>query len=123
MSPRSASSSMMMAASAEHQGRRTREILPGGFPLPYIRVMDEMRLPPELESFAAEAVAEGRYRDRTELVAAGVALLRERDAARAAFLASVLAAEEEADRDGCVSGAEMLARVRARLADRHSAAV
>ena len=84
--------------------------------------MDEMSLPPELESYATRAVAEGRYRDRAEVVAAGVAMLQERDAARAAFLASVLAAEEEADRNGCVSGEEMLARVRDRLADKHSPA-
>ena len=80
-----------------------------------------MVLPPDLEQFAADEVAAGRYRDRAALVAAGVALLRERDTARAAFLASVLAAEAEADRDGCVSGEDMLARVRARLAARHSA--
>lgn len=67
--------------------------------------MDEMSLPPELESYAT-----------------GVALLRGRDAARASFLASVLAAEEEADLNGCVSGEEMVARIRARLADKHSAA-
>ena len=100
-----------------------REIFSGRPLRPYIPPMDEMVLPPELARYAVDAVAEGRYRDRADVVAAGVALLRERDAARAAFLASVLAAEEEADRDGCVSGEEMLGRVRARLADKHSAAV
>lgn len=85
--------------------------------------MDGMSLPPELMRYAAEAVAAGRYRDVGEVLAAGVELLRQRDAARASFLASVLAAEEEADREGCASGDEMLARVRARLADKHSAAV
>jgi Arc/MetJ-type ribon-helix-helix transcriptional regulator len=85
--------------------------------------MDEMGLPSDLERYAAAAVAEGRYRDRAELVAAGVALLRERDAAQAAFLASVLAAEDEAEREGCVSGEEMLARIRARLADKRSASL
>ncbi len=82
-----------------------------------------MARPPELERYATDAVAEGRYRDRAEVVAGGVALLRKRDRARADFLASVSAAEEEADREGCLSGDEMLARVRARLADRYSAAV
>jgi hypothetical protein len=53
---------------------------------------------------------------------AGAALLRERDTAKAAFLASVLAAEEEADRDGCVPGDEMLADVRAWLASNASTA-
>jgi len=38
--------------------------------------MDGMNLPPELERFAKEAVAAGRYRDVAELVAAGVSLLR-----------------------------------------------
>jgi putative addiction module CopG family antidote len=85
--------------------------------------MDEMGLPPELESYLADAVAAGRYRDRAEVVAAAVALLRERDAKRGAFLASVLAAEAEAEHKGCVSGDEMLVRVRARLADKPSAAV
>ena len=85
--------------------------------------MDDMTLTPELERFATEAVAAGRYRDIAEVVQAGVSLLQRQEAARTAFLASVLAAEEEADRDGCVSGEEMLARVRARLADKHSAAV
>jgi antitoxin ParD1/3/4 len=85
--------------------------------------MDGVTLPDELERFAAEAVAAGRYRDLDELAATALALLRERDAAREAFLASVLAAEEEAERDGCVSGEDMLAHIRARLADKHSAAV
>lgn len=82
-----------------------------------------MSLPPDLEQYAVEAVAAGRYRDVSEVLAAGVDLLRQRDAARASFLASVLAAEAEADRDGCVSGDEMVARVRARLAEKHSATV
>jgi Arc/MetJ-type ribon-helix-helix transcriptional regulator len=88
----------------------------------YMSLMDETSLPLELERYAAEAVADGRYRDRAEIVAAGVALLRARDAARAAFVASVLAAEEGAEREGCVSGDEMLARVRARLAEKRGAA-
>ncbi len=74
-------------------------------------------MPPKLECFAADAVADGRYRDRAALVAAGLALLREREAARAALLPSVLAAADEADREGCLSGNEMLARVRATLAE------
>ena len=84
--------------------------------------MDSVTLPPELERFAAEAVSAGRYRDLSEVVAAGVSLLRRQEQARADLLASVLAAEEEAEREGCVSGDEMLARVRARLAEKHGAA-
>jgi putative addiction module CopG family antidote len=62
--------------------------------------MDGMNLPPDLEPFAQEAVAAGRYRDVAELVAAGVSLLRHREAARAEFVASLEAAEAESERDG-----------------------
>ena len=85
--------------------------------------MDTVTLPPELESFATHAVAAGRYKTVSDVVAAGVSLLQRQEQARADLLASVLAAEEEAERDGCVSGDEMLARVRARLAERLGTAV
>jgi antitoxin ParD1/3/4 len=85
--------------------------------------MDHVTLPPELERFAEEAVAVGRFRNVAAVVAAGVSLLQRQEQARADLLASVLAAEEEAARDGCVTGDEMLARVRARLAEKHGAAV
>ena len=38
--------------------------------------MDTVTLPPELERFAAEAVAAGRYRSVSDVVAAGVTLLQ-----------------------------------------------
>jgi antitoxin ParD1/3/4 len=84
-------------------------------------VMDETTLSPELERFVAEAVAAGRYRDRTALVTAGVRLLQRQEQARAELLASVLAAQEEADRDGYLTGEEVLAFVRARLVEKHGA--
>jgi putative addiction module CopG family antidote len=85
--------------------------------------MDNVTVPPELERFAAEAIAAGRYRDMAEVVTAGLSLLQRQEQARAELLASVLAAEQEAERAGCVSGDEMLARVRARLAEKYGAAV
>jgi putative addiction module CopG family antidote len=85
--------------------------------------MDDVTLPPELKRFAEEAVAAGRFRDVSAVVAAGVSLLQRQEQARAELLASVLAAEEEAEREGCVSGQEMLARVRARLAEKYGAAL
>ena len=84
--------------------------------------MDHVTLPPELERFAAEAVAAGRYRDVSEVVAAGVSLLQRQEQARAELLASVLAAKAEADRDGYLTGDELLTRVEARLAQRASSA-
>ena len=86
-----------------------------------IYAMDDVFLPPELEQFAAEAVASGRYRDRADLVAAGVSLLQRQEAARAELLASVLSAKEEANREGYLSGDEVAAQVRATIARRSNA--
>ena len=97
--------------------------LPGSPSTPYNRSMDNVTLPPELKQFAEDAVAAGRFPDVSAVVAAGVSLLQRQEQARADLLASVLAAEEEAERDGCVSGDEMLARVRARLAEKLGTAV
>jgi putative addiction module CopG family antidote len=82
--------------------------------------MGDVVLPPELESFAAESVAAGRYRDRSAVVEAGVALLHRADAARADPLASVIAAEEEGDRLSYLTANELNARVETRLAQRTS---
>lgn len=75
-------------------------------------------LTPELERFVTEAVAAGRYRDVAEVVQAGVSLLQRQEVARAELLASVLAAQEEGDRDGYLTGDEVAARVRASIARR-----
>jgi antitoxin ParD1/3/4 len=83
--------------------------------------MDAVTLPPDLERFAEEAVAAGRFRDVSAVLAAGVSLLQRQEQARAALLASVLAAEEEADRDGYLTADDMMARVEARLAHRRAA--
>jgi putative addiction module CopG family antidote len=85
---------------------------------PYDPDMNDMTLPPELERFAAEAIAAGRYRDKTELLAAGVSLLQRQERARAELLTSVLAAKADGDRDGYLTGDEVAARVRARIAER-----
>jgi len=65
--------------------------------------MDTITLPPELVRFAEEAIATGRYRDMDELVRTGVNLLRRLEEERRGFVASLQAAEAEADRVGCVS--------------------
>jgi putative addiction module CopG family antidote len=83
--------------------------------------MDTVTLPPELERFATEAVAAGRYRSVSEVVAAGVSLLRRQEQARAELLASVLAAKEESDRDGYLTGDEVAERVRATIARKANA--
>ena len=78
--------------------------------------MDAVTLPPELERFAEEAVAAGRYRDLSDVVAAGVSLLQRQEQARAELLASVLAAKEESEREGYLTGDEVAERVRATIA-------
>jgi putative addiction module CopG family antidote len=65
--------------------------------------MENITLPPELERFAAEAVARGRFQDVSAVVTAGLSLLQHQEKARADFVASLQEAEAEADRIGCVS--------------------
>ena len=77
-----------------------------------------MSLPPDLEQFVAEEVAAGRYRDFDEVVRAGIDLLKQRSKARSALLASVLAAQEEGDRLGYLTGEEVAAHVRETIAQR-----
>ena len=48
--------------------------------------MEGVTLPPDLEQFVADAVAAGDFRDPTDVFAAGIRLLREQRAARAAFV-------------------------------------
>jgi len=78
--------------------------------------MDHVFLPPELEQFAAEAVAAGRYRDVSEVVAAGVGLLRRAEAEVAEFVRSLEDAQAEAEREGC-RGADDVHREMAAMLD------
>jgi putative addiction module CopG family antidote len=84
--------------------------------------MNTVTLTPDLERFANEAVASGRYRDVAAVVAAGVSLLRRQEQARAELLASVLSAKAESDRDGYLTSDEVAERVRATIARRANAA-
>ena len=84
--------------------------------------MDAVTLPSELESFVTEAVASGRYRDAAAVVAAGVSLLRRQEEARAEFVASILVAEAEVERDGYLTGDEVTERVRATISRKTNAA-
>jgi Arc/MetJ-type ribon-helix-helix transcriptional regulator len=71
--------------------------------------MNDMTLPPELERFAAEAIAAGGYRDKAELFAAGVDLVRRLEAERTAFVASLEAAEADTEQNGTLSLDEVMA--------------
>jgi Arc/MetJ-type ribon-helix-helix transcriptional regulator len=58
-----------------------------------------------------------------EVVRAGLALLQRAEAQRAELLASVIAAEDEGERQGYLTGDEVAARVRAVIARRSAASV
>jgi putative addiction module CopG family antidote len=62
--------------------------------------MTRVTLPPELERFATEAVAQGRYRDVSEVIAVALARLQRFETERAAFAASLDDAIAEGERDG-----------------------
>jgi len=62
--------------------------------------MYNVTLPPDLECFAAELVAEVRYSDMSDVVCIGVALLPRAEAEPTAFMASLYEAEAEGERDG-----------------------
>ena len=68
-------------------------------------------LTPELERFAKECVADGRYHDLGEVVRRGLRLLQEYEQQRVAFEASLREAEEEAARDGTFSIEEVMAEM------------
>ena len=84
--------------------------------------MDNVILPPELERFATEAVAAGRYRDLSDVLAAGVKLLQQAEAELAAFVDSLEAARTEADREGWHSLDEVLAEADRIIAAKRAAA-
>lgn len=79
--------------------------------------MTDVTLSPEQERFAAEAVASGRYRDVSEVVDAALDGLRQLERQRAELLASVIAAEQEGERDGFL-GSRHRTDLKARLAAR-----
>ena len=84
--------------------------------------METVTLPPELERFAAEAVASGRYRDLADVVAAGVKLLREAEAELAAFVDTLEAARAEAEREGWRSLDELMTEADRIIAAKRDAA-
>ncbi len=64
-------------------------------------------LSPDQERFALEAVAEGRFRHISEVMQAGLDLLRQAKAEAEAFVASLEEARAEAEREGFVSAEDV----------------
>lgn len=77
--------------------------------------MTTVTLTPEQERFAAEAVAQGLFRDLNEVVRAGIDLVRRAQAERAAFIASLEAAEAEGERDGFLDAEDVHAEISAMI--------
>src|SRR4051812_44250755 len=93
----------------------------GSLPRPasgrYGRPMSDVQLPPELERFATDAIAAGRYGSMAEIVTAGIRLLQREEERREELLRAVRDAEAEADRDGCYSIEDVEADMRAAVAE------
>ncbi len=83
--------------------------------------MDGIILPPDLEQFAIEAVASGQYRDTAEIVRTGVDLVRRRDTARAAFIASLEAAQRDGEQNGFHSLDDVLSELDGIIAEEERA--
>jgi len=70
-------------------------------------------LTPELERFARECVAEGRYNNVSEVVRAALRLLQDWEEQREQFTATLREAEEEADREGWLTLEEVRTQAQA----------
>jgi antitoxin ParD1/3/4 len=74
-------------------------------------VSTNVHLTPELERFARQCVAEGRYNNVSEVVRSGLRLLQELEEQRRAFTATLDEAMAEADRDGTFSLESVIAEL------------
>ncbi|HEV2300208.1 MAG TPA: type II toxin-antitoxin system ParD family antitoxin [Stellaceae bacterium] len=74
-----------------------------------------VHLTPELERFAQSCVESGRYNNVSEVVRSSLRLLQEAEERRAAFVASLDAAREEAARTGLATIDEVEAEMRAAI--------
>ena len=70
-----------------------------------------VHLTPELERFARDCVAEGRYNNMSEVVRAALRLLQDWEQQREQFTAMLDEAVEEANREGTFTLEEVLAEL------------
>ncbi len=75
--------------------------------------MGKVSRKPELEAFAEQCVASGRFSDVEEVMDAALSLLREREKQRTAFIATLDAARDEAERDGFIELENVMAAIEA----------
>jgi antitoxin ParD1/3/4 len=77
-----------------------------------------VHLPPELERFVRQCVADGRYNNVSEVVGSALRLLQDYEEQRRAFTESLIEAEKEADRDGTFTVEQVSAEMQA-IIDAH----
>jgi putative addiction module CopG family antidote len=70
-----------------------------------------VKLPPALETFVRERVESGEYETASDVLLDGVRALERRHSARASFTRTLIAAEEEAERDGWIPFDDVLAEM------------
>lgn len=78
---------------------------------------NNVHLTPELERFAKECVASGRFNSLSEVVRSGLRLLQEAEDRRARFNRMLDAVRAEADREGYSTVDEALAEIDAIIAE------
>jgi antitoxin ParD1/3/4 len=70
-----------------------------------------VHLTPELERFAREVVAEGRYNNVSEVVRQGLRMLQEAEERKQRFMAMLKAVEARTEREGSISAEDALAEM------------
>ncbi|HXQ11763.1 MAG TPA: type II toxin-antitoxin system ParD family antitoxin [Caulobacteraceae bacterium] len=70
-----------------------------------------VHLTPELERFAKECVAEGRYNNVSEVVRSGLRLLQDAEERKRKFMAMIHEVEAEVEAGGWVSADDALAEL------------
>jgi antitoxin ParD1/3/4 len=70
-----------------------------------------VHLTPELERFAREVVAEGRYNNVSEVVRQGLRMLQEAEERKRSFMAMLREVETRTEREGSVSAEDALAEM------------
>jgi antitoxin ParD1/3/4 len=75
-------------------------------------------LPPALEKFARDCVADGRYSNVSEVVRSALRLLQQYEGQRQEFEATLREAEEESGREGSRTIADVAAKARAMVRSR-----
>jgi antitoxin ParD1/3/4 len=76
-----------------------------------VEMTTNVSLPPALEKFARDCVADGRYSNVSEVVRSAMRLLQEYEEQRRQFAQSIEEAQAEADRDGTYTLEEVMAEV------------